>query len=88
MSLFATITAGAQLCAGCTLEFEVRDTLDVVEDPAGIGSFAEVAEAGDQGYLVSSNILGGVVLVYDASGHYVRELTREGEGPGELFSPP
>lgn len=88
MSLFATVAAGAQLCAGCTLEFEVRDTLGVVEDPAGIGSFAEVAEGGDQGYLVSSNILGGVVLVYDASGHYVRELTREGEGPGELLSPP
>ncbi|MXX35160.1 MAG: hypothetical protein F4107_02085 [Gemmatimonadetes bacterium] len=88
MSLFATIAAGAQLCAGCALEFEVRDTLGSLEDPAGIGTFAEMAEVGDQGYLVSSEILGGVVIVYDASGHYGRELTREGEGPGELLSRP
>ena len=53
-----------------------------------IGTFAEVAEVGDQGYLVSSRILGGVVIVYDAFGHYGREMTREGEGPGELLAEP
>lgn len=88
MSLCASIAAAAQLCAGCALEFHVRDTLGAAEDPAGIGSFAEVADVGDLGYLVSSQHLGGVVIVYDAGAHYQRELTREGEGPGELHSAP
>lgn len=43
---------------------------------------------GDRGYLVSSETLGGVVIVYDSEGRYQRELTREGEGPGELSAPP
>ena len=43
---------------------------------------------GPRGFLVSSNVLGGVVIVYDSEGRYQRELTRDGDGPGELRGPP
>ena len=88
MSLFVNVATAAQLCGGCALEFEVLDTLGAVEDPAGVGAFAEVLIVGDVGYLTSSAILGGVVIVYDLAGHYQRELTREGDGPGELRAAP
>ena len=88
MSLFPTVTAATQLCAGCTLEFEPMDTLGSRDDPAGVGMLADVLRMGDQGYLVSSDVLGGVVIVHDSEGRYQRELTREGEGPGELRGPP
>ena len=87
MSLLVNVAAAAQLCTGCVLEFEVSDTLGAVEDPAGVGTFAEVLSVGDV-YLASSDILGGVVIVYDSAGHYRRELTREGDGPGELRAAP
>ncbi|MCY4574640.1 MAG: hypothetical protein OXF01_17805 [Gemmatimonadetes bacterium] len=70
------------------MEFESRVTLGAIEDPTGPGFFAEVLDMGDQGYLVSSEALGGVVIVYDSEGRYQRELTREGEGPGELRTQP
>ena len=88
MSLFLNVATAAQLCGGCALDFEVLDTLGAVEDPAGVGSFAEVLSVGDVGYLASSDILGGVVIVYDSAGNYQRELTREGDGPGELRAAP
>ena len=88
MSVFLTITAATQLCAGCTVEFEATDTLGAAEDPAGVGVFADVLDLGPQGYLVSSEVLGGVVIVYDSEGRYQRELTREGDGPGELRAEP
>ncbi|MDE2764066.1 MAG: hypothetical protein OXQ94_06660 [Gemmatimonadota bacterium] len=70
------------------MEFEPQVTLGTRDDPAGPGVLAEVLDMGDQGYLVSSDILGGVVIVYDEEGRYQRELTREGEGPGELIAAP
>ena len=88
MSLVLNAVSAIQLCAGCTVEFEPIDTLGATEDPAGVGIFADVLKVGDQGYLVSSEVLGGVVIVYDADGRYQRELTREGDGPGELRDPP
>ena len=88
MSLALTAVSAIQLCAGCTVEFEPRDTLGAAEDPAGVGIFAEVLDMGDLGYLVSSEVLGGVVIVYDSEGRYQRELTREGDGPGELRGEP
>ena len=84
MSVVLNTVSAIQLCAGCTVEFESRVTLGATEDPAGPGTFAEVLDMADRGYLVSSEILGGVVIVYDSEGRYQRELTREGEGPGEL----
>ena len=88
MSLLLTVTAATQLCTGCTIEFEPLDTLGAAEDPAGVGILAEVLDMGDRGYLVSSEVLGGVVIVYDSEGRYQRELTREGDGPGELRDQP
>ncbi len=88
MSVLLTVTAATQLCAGCTVEFVPTDTLGAREDPAGVGFFAEVLDMGDRGYLVSSDVLGGVVIVYDSEGRYQRELTREGDGPGELRAEP
>ena len=80
--------APTQLCAGCTLEFLPTDTLGARDDPAGVGNLAEVLDMGPRGFLVSSNVLGGVVIVYDSEGRYQRELTRDGDGPGELRGPP
>ena len=88
MSLLLSVVSATQLCAGCTLEFEPAVTLGAADDPVGVGIFAEVLSMGDLGYLVSSDALGGVVIVYDSEGRYQRELTREGEGPGELSAPP
>lgn len=88
MSLVLNTVTAIQLCAGCTVEFAPMDTLGATEDPAGVGTFAEVLHMGDRGYLASSEILGGVVIVYDSEGRYQQELTREGEGPGELVAPP
>lgn len=88
MSVILNTIGAIQLCAGCTVEFESRVTLGAAEDPTGPGIFAEVLDMGDQGYLVSSEVLGGVAIVYDSEGRYLRELTREGEGPGELREPP
>ena len=88
MSLLLTATAATQLCAGCSVDFVPTDTLGAREDPAGVGFFAEVLDMGDRGYLVSSDVLGGVVIVYDSEGRYQRELTREGDGPGELRGEP
>ena len=89
MSLFLTVTAATQLCAGCTLEFEPADTLGSVDDPAGGGLMVtEVLRMGDRGFLMSSDALGPVVIVYDSEGHFQRELTREGDGPGELRGMP
>lgn len=84
MSLLLTVTAATQLCAGCTVEFEPTDTLGSTADPAGGGLIAEVLRMGDRGYLMSSDALGPVVIVYDSEGRFQRELTREGDGPGEL----
>ena len=88
MSPLLNAVSALQLCAGCTVEFEPMVTLGAAEDPAGVGILAEVLDMGDRGYLVSSETLGGVVIVYDSEGRYQRELTREGEGPGELSAPP
>ena len=88
MSVILNTVSAVQLCAGCAVDFEAQVTLGSREDPSGPGSFAEVLDMGDQGYLVSSDVLGGVVIVYDSEGRYQRELTREGEGPGELTAPP
>ena len=88
MSLVLNTVSALQLCAGCTVEFEPMDTLGAAEDPAGVGSLAEVLRVDDLGYLVSPLTLGGVVILYDSEGRYQRELTREGEGPGELLAPP
>lgn len=88
MSPFLNAVSAIQLCAGCTIEFEPLDTLGAAEDPVGVGIFAEVLNLGDRGYLVSSEVLGGVVIVYDSEGRYQRELTREGDGPGELRNEP
>ena len=84
MSLFLTVTAATQLCAGCTVEFEPTDTLGSTADPAGAGMIAEILRMDDRGYLMSSDALGPVVIVYDSEGRYQKELTREGGGPGEL----
>ena len=84
MGLLTSVTAAAQLCAGCTIAFEPMDTLGATDDPGGAGLIAEVLKMGDRGYLMGSEVLGGVVLVYDSEGRYERELTREGDGPGEL----
>lgn len=84
MSLFLTVTAATQLCAGCTIEFEPTDTLGSTADPAGAGMIAEILRMDDRGYLMSSDALGSVVIVYDSEGRYQNELTREGDGPGEL----
>ncbi len=84
MSLLLTVTAATQLCAGCTVEFEPTDTLGSTADPAGGGLMAELLKMGDRGYLMSSDLLGPVVIVYDSDGRYQRELTREGDGPGEF----
>ena len=88
MSLLLSVVSATQLCAGCTVEFEPQGTLGAASDPAGVGYFADVLRTEDHGYLVSSNVLGGVVIVYDSEGRYQRELTREGDGPGELRGPP
>lgn len=88
MSLVLNTVSAIQLCTGCTVEFEPMDTLGAAEDPAGVGIFAEVLDMGERGYLVSSEVLGGVVIVYDSEGRYQRELTREGDGPGELGGEP
>lgn len=88
MSLFLTAAAATQLCTGCTVEFVPTDTLGAREDPAGVGFFAEALDMGNRGYLVSSDALGGVVILYDSEGRYQRELTREGDGPGELRGQP
>ena len=88
MSMLISVVSAAQLCAGCAVEFEPGVTLGATEDPTGPGFFAEVLDMGDQGYLVSSEVLGGVVIAYDSEGRYQREVTREGEGPGELRAPP
>lgn len=88
LSMVLSTVSAIQLCAGCAVEFETRVTLGSRDDPAGPGFLAEVLDVGDQGYLVSSEVLGGVVIVYDSEGRYQRELTREGEGPGELSAPP
>ena len=84
MSLLLTVTAATQLCAGCTVEFESTDTHGSTADPAGGGLMAELLKMGDRGYLMSSDLLGPVVIVYDSEGRFQRELTREGDGPGEL----
>ena len=88
MSLVLTTAGAIQLCAGCAVEFEPRVTLGATEDPTGPRIFAEVLDMGERGYVVSSEVLGGVVIVYDSEGRYQRELTREGEGPGELRAAP
>ena len=88
MSLILNTIGAIQLCAGCTVDFEPRVTLGAAEDPTGPGTFAELLDMGDRGYLVSSEVLGGVVILYDSEGRYQRELTREGDGPGELREPP
>ena len=83
MSALSVVSA-IQLCAGCTLTFDVLDTLGATDDPAGVGLLAEVLPMKNRGYLVSSQLLGGEVIVYDSAGRYLETLTREGEGPGEL----
>ena len=88
MSLLLSAAAVAQLCTGCDVSFEALDTLGASDDPAGVGMIADVLRIGNQGYLVSSEALGGVVIVYDTAGSYKRELTRLGDGPGELRGPP
>lgn len=88
MSLLLSAAAVAQLCTGCDVSFEALDTLGASDDPAGVGMIADVLRIGDQGYLVSSEVLGGVVIVYDTAGSYKRELTQLGDGPGELRGPP
>ena len=84
MSMILSVFGVTQLCAGCTVEFDPSDTLGGRDDPAGPGVIAEVLKTGDGGYLMSSDLLGGVVVVYDSDGRFRRELTREGDGPGEL----
>ena len=84
MSMILTVVGVTQLCAGCTVEFEPLDTLGARDDPAGAGLIAELMPMGDDGYLMSSDVLGGTVVVYDSEGRFQRELTREGDGPGEL----
>ena len=86
--MLLSVVSATQLCAGCTLEFEPLVKLGAADDPAGVGIFAEVLGIGDLGYLVSSDALGGTVIVYDSAGRFQRELTREGEGPGEFLVPP
>ena len=88
MSMLLSFVGATQLCAGCTLGFEPQVTLGAADDPAGVGVLAEVLSMGNLGYLVSSDALGGTVIVYDSAGRFQRELTREGEGPGELLAPP
>ena len=88
MSLILHSVAAMQLCAGCTLEFEPQDTLGAAADPAGVGVFADVLRIGDQGYLVSSEAVDGVVIIYDSEGRYQRELNRVGDGPGEFSISP
>lgn len=88
MSLILSVAAATQLCTGCDVSFEVVDTLGASDDPAGVGMIADVLRTGDQGYLVSSEALGGTVIIYDTAGRYKRELTRQGDGPGELRGPP
>ncbi len=88
MSMLLSVVSATQLCAGCTLEFEPVVTLGAADDPVGIGILAEVRSIRDLGYLVSSDALGGTVIVYDSAGRFQRELTREGEGPGEFLVPP
>lgn len=84
MSMILSVVGVTQLCAGCTVGFEPSDTLGVTDDSAGPGIIAEVVKTGDGKYLMSSDLLGGVVVVYDSEGRFQRELTREGDGPGEL----
>ena len=84
MSMILSVVGVTQLCAGCTVGFEPLDTLGATDDPAGPGIIAEVLRMADGGYLMSSDVLGGVVVVYDSEGRFQRELTREGDGPGEL----
>lgn len=88
MSLVLSLVSATQLCAGCAVEFEALDTLGATDDAAGVGMTADVLRMGDQGFLVSSDALGGVVIVYDTDGRYQGPLTREGGGPGELVGPP
>lgn len=84
MVISLSVASAIQLCAGCTVTFETLDTLGAADDPAGVGLLAEVLPMKNEGYLVSSQLLGGEVIVYDSAGRYSRMLTREGEGPGEL----
>ena len=71
-------------CTQCSVALVPVVRLGHLEDPAGVGSTAQVARSGSGWYAVSSYTFPGEVLVYDSSGQMRRVVGRRGEGPGEF----
>jgi len=68
-----------------TLLEEASIGVDTGDDPYMLGRVRSVAASSDRIYVVDGQV--PALRVYDWSGRYLRDLGREGEGPGEFRYP-
>ncbi len=81
------VSNGAEPSDGTrTLPLEVLWQVNVEEEEVLIGVLSDVA-AGPDGTVWLADRQLGQVHVYSATGEYLRTLSREGDGPGEIRSP-
>lgn len=79
---------GIEVCQACTITLTEALRLGRPGDPAGVAMFADVAVDSRGTYAVASPVNPGSILIYDASGRFVRVVGRQGGGPGEFESFP
>lgn len=86
MTPFSTVflSVVVQLCPPCVPIYSVVDTLGGSADPASPGPTAEVFRFPDGRTLISSEVMGPEVFLYDSDGNFVRTVARRGDGPGEI----
>ena len=79
------IARGTPSCTTCVIELTRIATVGKADDPILLMNYSEV-KRGPRNMLIVTNSIGASpsVLAFDSTGRFVKEIGRQGQGPGEF----
>lgn len=86
-SMLLTASATAQDCSDCEVPLREVVRIGDRDGPGALGRFDAVARADSRGRHFVTWSTTSHILVFDAAGNFIRQVGREGDGPGEFRRP-
>jgi hypothetical protein len=75
---------GAPACAGCRIELTKVATVGKGDDPILLVAYSTL-HRGPRNAIIATNTIGGSdAFIFDSTGRFLREIGRQGQGPGEF----